>query len=440
MSNPANTGLRGVVAVLAIFASSVVMSAEAEGEYEWRAGGTYSDNFELLPSNQERSAIAAVVGLKLDGRRPEGRLRYDLMADVSQYEYLNRDVNGELMGRANLHGSYAFVPEAFSWDAGLTYDQARHDPARPLAPGNSDSQTTFSTGPSLRLRFSGAMEAQISGRYSQQNTSSTPIDNDTLGGRLVIQRSTTPRSALGVGYSYDEVSYRGAPGASASDFDRQEIFARMNLAGARTEVNLEAGYADISGPLVSDGGLMLRTRLSRRFAPTLSAFVGYVREYPTSDVTALFGTGPTSGTSGIGNAPRIAASGEAGLQMQRPRTSAALTYYYREESALLVGGSKRKLDELHADMTRSFTPRSRGTLFYHISQEDFSQFASGIDTHSFGAGLELDVGRALSVGFRLQHSQRDSTASTGGYSETNGAILLSYRGALGRPASASGSR
>jgi hypothetical protein len=431
MSNPATTGLRAVGAALAISFASMAMSAEVE--YQWRAGGSYSDNFELLPSDQERSATAAFVGLKLDGRRPEGRLKYDLMADVSQYEYLNRSVNGELMGRANLHGSYDFVP-AFSWDAGLSYDQARHDPARPLAPGNSDAQTTFSTGPTLRLRFSDAMQALISGRYSQQNTSSIPIDNETLGGRLVIERSTSRRAALGLGYSYDEVSYRGAPGASTSDFDRQEVFARLNLTGARTEINVEAGYADISGPLVSDGGLLLRSRLSRGVAPTLRAFVGYVREYPTSDTTALFGTGPTSGASGIGNAPRIAASGEVGLRMERPRTGASLIYLYREESGVLVDSAKRKLDEVNATFTRSFTPRSRGTLFYTISREDFAQFGAGIDTQSFGGGLELDVGRALSVNFRLQHSRRDSTSSTAGYSETNGGIFLAYRGALGRPA------
>ena len=438
MSNPASKGVRCLAVALAASASAAAVAAEVD--YELRAGGSFSDNYQLLPSGQERSATAAVVGVMLDGSRPDGRLKYDLLADLEQYVYLNRDASSELSGRANLRGSYDFVPDSFSWTAGLTYDQARRDASRPLAPGNSDAQTSFSTGPSLRLRFSDAMQSDISAHYSRQDTSSTPVDNSTLGGRMVIQRSTTPRSGLGLGYSYDDVSYRGALGASLSDFRRQEVFARMKLTGARTEVELEGGYADVSGPLISDSGPVLRTRLSRRVAPTLSAFLGYVREYPTSDTSALAGTSPTSGASGIGNGPRISSTGEAGLRMQRPRTNASLAYYHREEKGILVGDAERKLDEVRADITRSFTPRARGSLFYNISREDFSQFGSDIDEHSFGAGLELDIGRAASLSFRLRHSRRDSTASIAGYSETNGGIFLSYGGAVGRPSSVPGSR
>jgi hypothetical protein len=438
MNRPADIALRSLFALLLGSATSAALAAEVD--YSLRAGGTWSDNFELLPSDQARSATAAVVGLTLDGRRPTGRLTYDLRADVQQYEYLNRDANGELAGRADMRGSYGFIPEVFSWDAGFAYDQARRDPARPLAPSNSDGQTTLTTGPTVRLRFGDAMETQVSAHYARLDTGGGAVDNDTLGGRLVVQRSSSPTSALGLGYSYSDVQYSGAAGADASDFHRQEIFARANLSGARTTIEFEAGYADVSGLLVSDGSALLRTRLSRRASPTLTAFLGYIREYPTSDPSTLFGGGLSSDASAIGNAPRVATSAEAGLRMERPRTGASLTYRYREEDGILVADGKRKFNELQGSFTRAFTPRSRGSLFAGVSQEDLSQVTSGIEERTFGAELSFDIGRALALQFRVQHSTRDAKASIDGYSETNGGIYVSYRGALGRPAPGPASR
>jgi hypothetical protein len=413
-------------------AAGHALSAEVtELGYALRAGFAYSDNIEQAPSGFERDATAAVAGLQLWGSRPTGRLRYDLSADLEYQEYLNLDINSELLGRAALQGSYHFVPDTVSWNARVNYDQIRADLLRPLAPGNLENQITLSTGPTLRARLSSTMVADFDGRYTRLDYSDRPFDNQTLTGRLLVGRRASARSFAGVGVAYDDVSYLSSLVPDSSDYKRKEVFAKVELQGARTGIDLEAGYADASGEIVDDSGPLFRARFTRLLTRSLTAFISGVREYPTSETAPISSiSGPTDGgpidNSLLTSAPRLTTRFEGGLRLDRARTDWEITYARLKEESLAVSGLDRNYDELRGRISRSLTPRSLAAIYGAYSSDDVSAFSGSFSERTVGAELQFSFGRSLGLELRMQHRNRDGLTAGADSSELSGGIFLRY--------------
>jgi hypothetical protein len=407
----------------------------AEMDFAVRGGVNYSDNIERLSDGLERSSSAAVVGIELNGARPAGRMRYDVMADLSYNEYLSLDLDPELFGRAALQGAYDFVPGTFGWNGRLAYEQIRSDILSPLVPGNSEGLLSFSTGPTLKARFSSTLEGQLDGHYVRTSYGDRPFDNETVGARTLLIRRASPRALWAVGGSYDDVSYVSGGAPADLDFRRREFFLRTELSGVRTDINFEAGYADIRGRTVDDGGPMLRARLSRRMTPSLTGFVSAVREYPTSeDAARSFDSSATAGaeydSALLTSGPRQTTQLEGGFRFDRPRVQAELAYSRRNEEAAGGVSAERTLDELRGRFTRRFTPRAQGSLYATIANEDYSGATGSADERTAGVELGFNFGQALGLTFRVEHRKRDGSAALSDYSELSGGVFLRYAGSL----------
>jgi hypothetical protein len=418
---------------LRILCSSALLLAagtafSAELDYALTGGLAYSDNVERVPDGLERSSTAAALGLEVHGERPTGRLRYDIATDIAYHEYFNRGIDSEVFGHAAFIGSYDMVSEFLGWNASLAYEQLRADGFRPLAPGNTEALISFSTGPTLRARFSEVMRGELDARYALVSYGDRPFDNETVGARMMLTRRPNPGSMLGIGASYDEVTYTSNSAPSGLDFDRQEYIARFELTGVRTAFDLETGYATVDGDTFKDSGAMLRAHLERRMTPTLTGFLNAVREYPTSEdftrtADYLSGVAGDLGRSELDSGPRQSTSFDGGVRIERPRVGAELAYARREEKSLVGVSSERNYDEFRASVSRRFTPRMRGTLLGTLTKEDFSGFTSSADERTIAAQLEVAFGRSLGVDFRIDHRKRDGTA---GYSEFGGGVFLRY--------------
>ncbi|MEO8313423.1 MAG: hypothetical protein ABI645_01400 [Pseudomonadota bacterium] len=406
-----------------LVAAAPVLSAEVD--YALSAGLAHSDNIEQQPAGSERSSTSAVAGLELRGSRPQGRLRYDIATDVSYYDYLSNNLDSELLGRAALQSSYDFIRDSVSWNASLGYDQIRQDILRPLAPGNIEDQLTFSTGPTLRAHFSNVMEAQLDGKYTRLEYGDRPFDNETLSARAQIGRRASPRSLLAIGGSYDAVSFLSGTGSSTLDYDRRELFARVEYEAARTAVALEAGYSDVSGELVDDSGPVFRAQLSRKLTPVLKGYINAVREYPTSAPTPLSADPTVSGAGAIDNSlltsgPRQATSLDGGLRLERPRTQAEIGYMWRKEDAV-VGIGKRDYQEVHTRLIRLFTPRVRGGFYAALTSDDLPATTQTVKELVARVELGVSIGRRLGLDARVERRERD-----GDISELSGGIFLRY--------------
>jgi hypothetical protein len=407
------------------------LAAEDGGiDYTARAGLSYSDNIYRAESGKQ-DALAAVAGLELVGSRPVGRLRYRADADLAFHDYLDHGISSELTGTAGMTGSYDFVPETFGWNAGLTYSQLRGDVLRPSAPGNREDVFSLDTGPTVRLRFSSVAELQVDGNYARQFYSDRPFDNQTLGGRVLLARRASPNSRLAVGYSYADVSYVGSGAPDEFDYKRKEIFGRVELRGVRSEMQLEAGNATISGDSVDSGGFFVRADLSRRLTPLVTGFLRGVREYPTSTESYGwgFGAGQVDNTALLTSGPRKSTDLQAGLRFQAVRTQAEFSLSRREEVSLAENVGKRRLTGIQGSVSRAFTPHAEGGLYASWSDEKFTAFGNAAKETTVGARLGLTPGRTLGVETRVEYRDRSASGVYAGYSEFSGGVFLTYKGA-----------
>jgi len=404
----------------------------AELDYALSAGVDASDNIDRLPADT-RNSVAAVAGLELNGRETAGRLQYDIATDVAYYNYVNRDdLDPELRGQAFMRGSYGFLPDRFGWNASLGYSQLRQDPQGSGAPGNRESLTSVATGPWMRLRLGDAMEADVSGQYARQAYGKRPFDNETWGGRALLARRPNPRSMLALGFAYDQVSYISSPVGDALDFRRREAFVRTELQGARTELQLEVGYSDMTGQLVDSDGPVLRLDFNRRLTPLLTGFVSATREYITSEPTDQQIVGPGQvGEAQLTGEPRRATRFEGGVRFGGARTQFELAYLWRNETAQTAQHESRDLGQARGSVTRAFTPRVRGSLFASFGDESFSAHSADALEHIYGAQLGIELSRSLGLDVRLQHAERDGNAQFPGYSEMSGGLFLRYGGTRG---------
>jgi hypothetical protein len=252
-----------------------------------------------------------------------------------------------------------------------------------------------------------------------------------------LLRRRSALSTIGIGVSYDDTTYAQA---SFFGFRRNEAFVRFESALARTEIDAELGYAQVSGNAVDQSGAMLRTRLTRRVAPTLRAHVSYVREYPTSQGAVVApGAVPGTGVPGGGvfdvsiltAAPRLSSVGEVGLTYQRPRTTAEIAYSRRNEEALIAGIGTRDYDEYRLRIRRQMTPRSRLSGYWILTSDVFPALSLSVDEIVVGGELAFDIGRAVGVDLRAEHRTRDGNFA-GEFSETNVGIYLRYFGRSAR--------
>jgi hypothetical protein len=420
-------------------------AAGAELEYGLLAGGSYSDNVERVPTN-EQSSGAAVVGFDLRGERTTGRLLYDVYADLEYRDYFEEGVDSQEFGRFIAQTSYAFIPETFNWMLSGSFDQVREELLRPLAPDNLENVITLSTGPQVTVRLSDTVIADAQAHYTTADYSESSFDSNTAGAVLTVGRTLSERSYLGVGAAYDDVSYDVERGILGPDYERFEYFLRFNTEGARTTLAADVGYTEISGVAGDDGSPMARVRLTRRLTPFVAGFLAYSHEFSTSADAAFTPDaeqGDLAADSSILTpaAPREYGSAELGLTLSRPRTEAALTYARRSESTAGIADADRDYDQLYASFSRLLTTRSSIGLYGSYSKENIDTGVSPLacslaqivcvgeiesEDTVIGARGELALGRALSLEVRVEHRKRDSDASIGEYEEMSGGIFVRY--------------
>lgn len=424
-------GVRGLVA-LAVGATLAASTAQAEQvlDYTARLGTAWSDNVNRTAVN-EFDAASIMAGLNLAALKDEGRLRYNVAGSIAHYEYLTSRAPGTNFGRAFANGSYDIVEDFFTWNGSLSYDQMREDTFRPIAPGNTESMISWATGPTLRARLSDLTRAEVSANYARQMFSTRPFDNETVGGRFQLIRQSTPRTQIGLGYSYDDFSYVGGTGATTGlDFRRQEIYGRFDARGVRTDIEAQVGMADVKGALIDDSNPMARIRLTRRLSPSTNVFVGFQREYPTSLATPMpreeIIQSGLDDSALLTSTPRISNVGELGVRFQRERTGASLIYFNRNESSLVAGIGSHRTQELRAEVTRRFTPTSSGQFQIGQSREDYSLFPRQSRETSVAAGFIRELGPRLGIEARAEFRDRSGLLRVDTYRELSGGVFLRY--------------
>lgn len=414
-----------------------VMAAEPDEEvappgiqFGGRLGVNYSDNY-LRSATDEVDSTTGIVGFEVGGKRTTGRLKYSAYGDVEYQAPFENSQEADLVGRMAATGDYEIVPELFDITAAGLYTQVRPDLFRPESVNNREDVLSWAFGPVTHLRLGSSMSALLNIRYTASDYSQRALDNETLGGEMVVGHDGARENFIGVGVGYYDVTFKEHTEPGTVDHTREEAFARLRANGSRTTVSLDLGYEKVSADFGEDSGPLVRANLTRQLTPSIGAYLTYTSEFPVSDSPTIGGqsTVVPDDESVLTAAPRRTKYGALGFTFIRPRTQADLAYMHSLEVGVLDTVGERTWQELRGKFVRNFTASAFGTLYASRTREELRDLALvpvEATATTFGGDLEMLFGRKLSLVIYAEYKNQESDLIIDRYKEFTGGVYVNY--------------
>jgi hypothetical protein len=211
--------------------------------------------------------------------------------------------------------------------------------------------------------------------------------------------------------------------ALEADYERTDASLGYLVQGARTSLDLEAGYSQLDfEDGTSDDGPLFRLTLTRDLSASVEGLLRAGQEYNDAATSQSFNSfltpDPQGGTTTAANGEVFLDTyGGGELRFNRRRTSLAAGVEYHDEDYVRTDSLDRQTLRLFANASRELS--SSLTLladanwndsdFADDAQDDFSDWNAGL-------GLVWRVTRALATELRYDHFDRGN-AGSGGDSE-----------------------
>jgi hypothetical protein len=393
------------------------------------AGVGETDNV-YLTAPPTQSQTMGMLGLDFDLLRQGTVLDVDTKGDFEYFDYLQHAYGEELYGRFDGLASLQIVPDNFKWVAEDYFGQAQVDPFEPLTPLNVQYVNVFSTGPDFRVRLGDTGFAQMDLRYATTHYQTSPLSGDRELANLSVGDQLSPVSSVSL--NVDEQRLRFDDTSVNTDYDRRESYARYQLTGARTGIELELGATQtnqterwVSAPLAK---LSLRRLVSRSLTLTLTL------GHQLTDASDSFRNLKSGATGGIVISPAIGTTesylsnyGSAELLFERDRTRFALSGRYERDTYAESTPLDLTDSAVEAFVQRLMTPI--WTLQLQGSWRRFDYFNGGYAETNWpvGAALILTPGRHVDVKLSADHILHEVSGRGFDYTENRVLLVVEYR-------------
>jgi hypothetical protein len=403
-----------------------------EVDLEFSVGAFHSDNV-ARTSVDEQSDTVGEAGLRVGIAREQGRLTADLSADLRYRKYLDDSYDDELMGGLDGTLTYWFLPERFSWVVQDNFGKALIDPRAVETPDNRQNANYFSTGPDFRLPLGDRTEVLVSGRWSDASFDESEVDSQRLTANVGLLRHLSTSSSVSLNAMAERVEFDDE--IFNSNYDRQSAFLGYETQGARTTVNLQAGYTAMhdfgdttDGPLFD---LTIARELSPRSTLTLSAGTNL-----TDSADAMRRDQGISGVSVEGdigivsNDPFQSDYASIQLALEGVRTSVDIAADWRTEDHERETALNRDSIGASVTLTRRFSQTLSMSLYGGWTSQDFADSDVDFDEWSYGVGLDWDFSRHFGLTLRADRFDGSGDTPLGAdqrdYTENRIALNLNY--------------
>lgn len=376
-------GIRFAVAIALAAASAGAQAAADQFEVELRASAGYTDNVDRTGVG-ERSSSMFAIGTRVDIAQESARLDARLAGDLDFVTYSEDDTDDQVVGNLYAGLEYGIVPERFNWVISNSYGQGRLDLTRPSSPTNLEGINYFSTGPDFRAQLSRRDFLTLSGRFANAWYEDSDGDSNQYSAGLALGRSLSETSSVSVNANFTQIDYDEA--AFSPDLDLIEYFIGYVAQGARTQLNLDAGYRTIDDGTDSDSGPLLRASLRRELSSYASVFAFASSEY--RDQAGLLQSGLSGGSGGsfvdsYGNGEVFEdRSLGAGIDFNRSRTRLGASVSYHDQN-YQDDTSDNERTEFNLRADRELGPRWGVGSNLRFWREDFPDSSATSDETTF---------------------------------------------------------
>lgn len=404
------------------------------------AGVGHTDNIARTATSEVDETIAT-VGAELDLRQQSTRLDASLTSRLEFLDYLDDTFDSDLIGSLVGNATVDIVRERFTWGIEDTFGQTAPNQFAPATPVNRVNVNYFSTGPDLSIPLGSRTRVRLAGRYSDvyyedsDEQSGVPADQGDLGnerrrGELSLERELSSATNVSLNGVVEEVEFDDQQ--SFVDYERQEYFLRYGLDGARTTLDLEAGYTLVrqSGQEF-DGGLA-RIHLTRRVSEATTVSLEGGRDFSDSGNVFRQLQTATPGSTDTQPVQELADPFENTYvtlrwNFFRNRTGMnAYASYFNEEYQVQTQFNRRRTEfglNLQRNLSRTTTAAIGGTY----GEQDYRSLGGTFEDVTGSASLQWRLGRAsyLSVAY-LYFDRNDDLTALGGYRENQVWLRFGY--------------
>lgn len=384
----------------------------------------------FLSGSPTRSQTIGVAGLDFDVQRQGTLLEVDAKGAFEDSYFLQNAFGNQLYGRFDGLTSVQLVPGVWKWVVQDDFGQAQLDPTAPLTPTNLENVNVFSTGPDFKFRLGGTGFVEAALRYSLAHYETSPLDGHRELANLAVGEEMSPASSISL--NADEQQLRFDDTQVNTDYDRRELYARYQLHGARTGLDLDLGVSqsDITGRWVSAGLAQITAHRLISASTTLTLALGHELTDAADSFRNLrggAGTGiviaPVAGTSD----PYLSNYASAELRFERNRTAITVGARWERdtyEQAAAFGDSRAALS---AVLTRRLTQELSLEVLGSWQRIHYYSNAYYETDWPVGAALVMTPGRHTSFRLRVDHLSHDTTNPDVSITENRVFLSVEYR-------------
>jgi hypothetical protein len=389
----------------ALFACAMVLgpgvALSQEVSLALTAGAAYSDNVNRVDVGEE-SDTAVSAGLRFAIDRAAGRLATDATADLRYQDYLDNTYADEVVGALAATLVYAFAPDRFTWTLQDNFGQTVEDRRFAETPDNRQSTNYFTTGPDWYVPLGARTQLVLQARWSDASYEETEeADSERYSGTIGLVRALDPDSAVSLNAFGESVDYEDDPAFLDPDYDTVSGYLGYRTQGARTSVDLQAGYTTMDGAARSYDGPLVNLNVTRE----LSARSTLVLDLGTNltDAAEVFrrdqnvgGVDQGSETVIVSRDPMQATYASLGLTLAGSRTTVQIGADWNRDDQENLTGLDQERYGASITVIREISPRLEGRLSGGYSTEEI-QLGADFDEWSVGVGLQWAVTEKLSL-------------------------------------------
>jgi hypothetical protein len=391
-------------------------------------GAGETDNIFLTPSPTESQTLG-MVGLDFDLKRQGTRLDVDTNGAFQYIDYLQNAYGKQLFGRFDGLASLELIPGVWKWVVQDDFGQGQLDPTAPLIPTNLEKINVLSTGPDFKFRLGGTGFVALGLRYALTHYETSPLSGNRQLANLSVGEEISPTSSLSL--NVDEQRLRFDNTEVNTDYDRRELYARYQLHGARTELNLDLGVSqtDDSGRWVSAALAQLSARRLISAATTLTLALGH----QLTDAADSFGN-LKGGTGGIVIAPVAGTSsaylsnyGSADLRFESHRTTITVSARWERDSYAQFAALDASRGAVSADLARRMTPLWSFDVLGSWQRIHYVSVGYYETDWPIGAALIMAPGKRADFKLRVDHVRHSVTGPGSDFTENRAFLIAEYR-------------
>jgi hypothetical protein len=422
--------------VIGIAAATACTSAHADPVLNYTLGveAENDSNVNLSrtdPVSQNILTPELTFGLKEQG----STLTADVAGTLQYRDYLENAFGDEFRSLLSGVVDWSISPGRFDWVFEVYLGRQPVNVLASDAPSNQQQTNVFSTGPTLRARFSDTLRGKLDLRYTNtyaDNTSEFNGDRLSAIGQLAYLFSNQNNIAGALAAS--QVRYNDAA-SRPFEYDRYDVYAGYHDETRQFKFDVAAGYSwlnflhesDDSGPLIRgtatwapSAATSLALNASREFSDASQDLI--------VDPSQLGNLGVGSGRNGAVVSPQVYVQEQIGFDLTHSHENFRFDVAPFWRHIDYVGGNtlNQRSYGYIASVSWLFQPTFTLSAGAGREHRDYSDIDRTDEDNAYWLALLWQQARHWSWQFRAANLSRDSTIFDAGYSDRAYTVSLTY--------------